>query len=70
MAAAMKGYWTNMAKTGSPNGPGLVEWPKYAKADGYQHMQLADPIVVSSDFRNVTCDFWDSLPKEAPYTTK
>ncbi len=32
-------YWTNFAKTGDPNGPGLPPWPAYTK-DGYQLMHI------------------------------
>ncbi len=31
-------YWTNFAKTGDPNGPGLPEWPEYGKADELIHL--------------------------------
>jgi para-nitrobenzyl esterase len=34
----MMSYWTNFAKTGDPNGPGLPEWPKYGKADELIHL--------------------------------
>jgi para-nitrobenzyl esterase len=37
LSEQMMGYWTNFAKTGNPNGPGLPGWPAYGADDSTIH---------------------------------
>jgi len=53
LSEQMRKYWTNFAKSGDPNGPGLPKWPTYTAADGWPFMILdAQPSAHKDDLRN------------------
>ena len=57
----MSSYWTNFAKTGDPNGPGLPKWPAYAGDSHYEVMHLkADPSA-APDAHRERYQYLDSL---------
>ena len=58
LSAAIGQYWTNFAKTGDPNGPGLPRWPKFdASARGYIEFTDNGP-VAREGLRRPFCDLY------------
>jgi para-nitrobenzyl esterase len=53
-------YWTNFAKTGDPNAPGLPKWPTYGPTE-YQVMHLDATPEVRPDTLRPRYLFLDSV---------
>jgi carboxylesterase type B len=57
----MQGYWTNFAKNGDPNGPGLPPWAKYDAIKKQSLEFTNDGPITRTDMRALAC---------APYIEK
>ena len=58
LSETMQQYWTNFAKTGDPNGPGLPKWPKFdPSARPYIQFTDAGPIA-KEGLRRAYCDLF------------
>jgi para-nitrobenzyl esterase len=57
----MSSYWSNFARTGDPNGPGLPKWPAYNADGGYQVMHLNAASAAAPDEHRGRYEFLDSL---------
>ncbi|MGD0008223.1 MAG: carboxylesterase/lipase family protein [Terriglobia bacterium] len=58
----MSSYWTNFAKTGDPNGPGLPPWPAYSSQGNYEVMHLSASPYSAPDEHRGRYEFLDALP--------
>jgi para-nitrobenzyl esterase len=59
----MRGYWTRLARTGSPNGEDALAWPAFAP-DADTRINFATELSVRTDFRADECAMWRSLYDE------
>ena len=60
ISAAMMKYWTNFARTGNPNGPGLPKWPRYKAAAGNPVLHLGTNIHAEPETRRARWEFLDT----------
>jgi len=66
ISKVMQEYWTNFAKTGSPNASDLPAWPQY-QADTRKYLEFTDNgPVAGTELRRAQCDVFAESLKKAP----
>jgi para-nitrobenzyl esterase len=67
LSAQIEGYWTNFAKAGNPNGPGLPEWPKFeGKSRMYASFTTEARVEIRTNERKPFVDLFRAVLKEQP----
>jgi para-nitrobenzyl esterase len=61
LSKLMTAYWSNFAKTGNPNGPGLPEWPVYNSTNQYPVMHLNGKSQSLPDEHRARYEFLDKM---------
>jgi para-nitrobenzyl esterase len=58
MSALLQKYWTNFAKTGNPNGPGVPSWPAFDTRSRAYVAFTAEGPVARNGLRRPFCDLF------------
>jgi len=56
LSRKMMDYWVNFAKTGDPNGKGLLHWPAYESASDL-NLEFSDTVGTKKNLFKKQCDF-------------
>jgi para-nitrobenzyl esterase len=59
-------YWTNFAKRGDPNAPGLPTWPRAGTSGGYLEFLPDASVVAKVRFRKPQCDAFRAVVEAEP----
>jgi len=60
------GYWTNMVRTGDPNGTALPTWPKVTP-EAETYLEITRTSIAKTGDANEHCEFWDRTPPVWPH---
>ena len=62
LSSSMQHYWTNFAKSGTPNGAGLPPWQEFNAVEGnFQSLIPPSPMQETTFAANHKCAFWAAL---------
>uniref|UniRef100_A0A3Q3WX20 Carboxylesterase type B domain-containing protein n=1 Tax=Mola mola TaxID=94237 RepID=A0A3Q3WX20_MOLML len=69
LSRTMMSYWGNFAYTGSPNGRGLVHWPKYGAKEEYLEIRSTEQVVSQGLKKDRFALLTQTLPETHGQTT-